>query len=111
MTARPLPISAVPSTSPTSSTGRPLPEFTWPQIIHRAPKMAATMARYLDQLAVSARPATVAAVDLTLRQFAHCVTVADPTCRSMAGVTRIHFEDYKRWLAPGGPPAAPCHRR
>ena len=57
------------------------------------------MARYLDQLAVSARPAPVVAVDLTLRQFAHCVTVADPTCRSMAAVTRVHFEDYKRWLA------------
>ncbi len=61
--------------------------------------MAATMARYLDQLAVSARPATVVAVDLTLRQFAHCVTVADPTCRAMTAVTRSHFEDYKRWLA------------
>lgn len=97
MTARPLPVSVVPSTSP--SPCRPLPEFTWPQIIHRAPTMAATMARYLDQLAVSARPATVVAVDLTLRQFAGCVTVTDPTCRAMATVTRTHFEDYKRWLA------------
>ncbi|MDQ6784935.1 MAG: tyrosine-type recombinase/integrase [Actinomycetota bacterium] len=99
MTACPLPVSVVSSTSPSSSAGRPLPEFTWPQIIHRAPKMAATMARYLDQLAVSARPATVVAVDLTLRQFAHCVTATDPTCRAMAEVTRTHFEDYKRWLA------------
>jgi integrase len=99
MTARPLPVSVVSSTSPSSSAGRPLPEFTWPQIVHRAPKMAATMARYLDQLAVSARPATVVAVDLTLRQFAHCVTAGDPTCRAMAAVTRTHFEDYKRWLA------------
>ena len=36
-------------------------EFTWAEIIVRAPQMAATMARYLDQLAVSARPATVGA--------------------------------------------------
>ena len=57
------------------------------------------MARYLHQLAVCVRQPTVVAVDLTLRQFAHCVTVTDPTCRSMAAVTRIHFEDYKRWLA------------
>jgi site-specific recombinase XerD len=80
-------------------TGRPLPEFSWVDIALRAPQMASTMARYLDQLAVSARPSTVTAVDLTLRQFAECVTVTDPTCHSMALVQRAHFEDYKRWLA------------
>jgi hypothetical protein len=64
MTARPLPVAVVSSSAPSSSAGRPLPEFTWPQIIHRAPKMAATMARYLDQLAVSARPATYASRDV-----------------------------------------------
>ena len=78
---------------------RRLPEITWVQIARRAPQMASTMARYLDQLAVSARPATVDAVDLTLRQFADCVTVTDPACHSMALVKRAHFEDYKRWLA------------
>jgi integrase len=57
------------------------------------------MARYLDQLAVSARPSTVLAVDLTLRQFATCVTATDPPCRAMAQVTRTHFEHYKQWLA------------
>ena len=57
------------------------------------------MARYLDQLAVSARPGTVVSVDLTLRQFAGSVTACDPSCRTMAQVTRGHFEDYKRWLA------------
>jgi integrase len=80
-------------------TGRPLPEFSWVQIALRAPQMASTMARYLDQLAVSARPSTVTAVDLTLRQFAECVTVTDPDCHSVALVRRAHFEDYKRWLA------------
>jgi integrase len=80
-------------------TGRPLPEFSWVDIAVRAPQMASTMARYLDQLAVSARPSTVTAVDLTLRQFAECVTVTDPACHSMALVRREHFEHYKRWLA------------
>lgn len=74
-------------------------EITWVEISGRAPQMASTMARYLVQLAVSARPGTVVAVDLTLRQFADRVTSADPTCHSMALVTRAHFEDYKRWLA------------
>ena len=82
-----------------ATTGRLLPEISWVQIAQRAPQMASTMARYLDQLAVSARPSTVTSVDLTLRQFADCVTITDPTCRSMALVKRSHFEDYKRWLA------------
>lgn len=98
MSARPL--LRLPLLDPAAPTnGRPVPEFTWAEIGQRAPEMGATMARYLDQLAVSARPSTVDAVDLTLRQFAACVTVTDPTCRSMARVTRTHFEDYKRWLA------------
>lgn len=83
---------------PPVSPGRPVPEITWAQVAGRAPQMAVTMARYLDQLAVSARPRTVTAVDLTLRQFAWSVTVTDPTCRSMARVERSHFEAYKRWL-------------
>lgn len=78
---------------------RAKPEISWPQIIVAAPQMAATMARYLNQLAVSARPGTVVAVDLTLRQFAGCVTENDPSCQAIAQVTRQHFEEYKRWLA------------
>ena len=97
MSARPLPAIAVIAETPLP--GRPASEISWPQIIVAAPQMAATMARYLDQLAVSARPGTVVSVDLTLRQFAGCVTATDATCRTMAQVTRRHFEDYKRWLA------------
>ncbi len=98
MSTRPLPAIAFLAEAPVAA-GRQAQEISWPQIIVAAPQMAATMARYLDQLAVSARPATVLAVDLTLRQFAGCVTASDPTCRTMAQVTRGHFEDYKRWLA------------
>jgi site-specific recombinase XerD len=57
------------------------------------------MASYLDQLEVSARPATVSAADLALRLFAHRVTLADPTCVSVAGIGRTHIEDFKRWQA------------
>jgi len=97
MTAQPLPVVA--AIAAPVADGRPTKEISWPQILVAAPQMAATMARYLDQLAVSARPATVVAVDLTLRQFAGCVTATDPTCQAMAQITRGHFEDYKRWLA------------
>ena len=61
--------------------------------------MAATMASYLGQLEVSARPATVSAADLALRLFAHRVTLADPTCVTVAAIGRTHIEDFKRWQA------------
>ncbi len=57
------------------------------------------MASYLDQLEVSARPATVSAVDLALRFLAHRVTLADPTCVSVAAIGRDHIEDFKCWQA------------
>ena len=74
------------------------PEVTWAEIAARAPVMVATMASYLDQLEVSARPATVSAAELTLRFFAHRVSEADPRCTSAAAIGRSHIEDYKRWL-------------
>ena len=75
------------------------PEVTWSEIVVRAPRMAATMASYLEQLEVSSRPATVSAVDVVLRLFAHRVTIADPTCVSVAGIGRPHIEDFKCWQA------------
>ena len=74
------------------------PEVTWAQIAAKAPVMVATMASYLDQLEVSARPGTVAAAELTLRFFAHRVTEADPGCVSVARIARPHIEDFKTWL-------------
>ena len=75
------------------------PEITWAEIAQRAPQMASTMATYLDQLTVSARPGTVSAVDIALRFFAGRVTESDPFCVSVAAVERRHIEDFKRWQA------------
>jgi integrase len=61
--------------------------------------MAATMTSYLDQLAVSARPATLSAADLALRLFAGRVSVTDPACRSVAAIGRAHIEDFTVWQA------------
>jgi hypothetical protein len=61
--------------------------------------MATTMCAYLDQLAVSARPATLVSADTTLRLFAGRVSDTDPACRSVAAIGRGHVEDYKVWLA------------
>ena len=74
------------------------PEVTWAEIALRAPLMVATMASYLDQLEVSARPSTVADAELTLRLFAHRVSATDPDCVAVAGIGRGHIEDFKRWL-------------
>ena len=74
-------------------------EVTWAEIRLRAPQMAATMTRFLDQLAVSARPTTLDAYSMALRFFAGRVTDADPACETVAQIRRRHVEDYKRWLA------------
>lgn len=76
-----------------------VPEVTWDEIRPRAPQMVATMASYLDQLAVSARPRTVDAVEVALRLFAWRITTFDPTCRAVAAIGRRHIEDHKAWLA------------
>ena len=75
------------------------PEITWAEIAQRAPLMASTMATYLDQLSVSARPATVGAFEIALRFFAGRVTEADRWCVCVADVERRHIEDFKLWQA------------
>ena len=82
-----------------AAPGRVVKEFTWGQIAAQAPVMAATMARYLDQLAVSARPGTVDAYELALRFFAGHLTSIDPRCVTVVGIGRHHIEAHKRWIA------------
>jgi site-specific recombinase XerD len=90
-------------TSTSTSRGRWSPpgsaKAAWEKIAQRAPRMAATMTAYLDQLTVSSRPATVSAASLVLRLFAAHVTSSDPACTSVAAVERRHIEDYKIALA------------
>lgn len=85
--------------TPTPASRVQQKEFTWDQIAERAPLMAATMARYLDQLSVSARPGTVDAYELALRFLAGHLTSIDPRCVAVAGIERRHIEAHKRWLA------------
>ena len=75
------------------------PEITWGEIAQRAPLMVSTMATYLDQLSVSARPGTVAAFEIALRFFAGRVTEADRWCVCVADIERRHIEDFKLWQA------------
>ncbi len=81
-----------------ADNGRP-PIGDWDQITARAPRLAATVDAYLDELAATRSPATVHAVSATLRQFAGYVSVVDPHCTTAAGITGHHVGDYCLWLA------------
>ncbi len=79
--------------------GRPAPrEFDWPQIAETAPVLAATMLAYLDQIALSLRPASVTSADGTLRRFAGFLTVNHPEIVGLVDVERAHIEAFKRYL-------------
>ena len=69
----------------------------WETVHEVAPQMVLTMLDYLDQIAVSQRPATVRSVNTDLRTFARFVTVHDPAVRSVAAVGRKHIEAFKVW--------------
>ena len=90
----------------------------WPQassvwrldeIASHAPQLAATMTRYLAQIAVSSRQSTVESARARLRCFAQHVVETDPTCQRVADVERRHVESYKLALAqrPGKDPTRP----
>lgn len=72
---------------------------TWDELAVSRPVLAATMRRYLQQVACSLRPRSVGGVDLALRCFVAFLLEAQPDVVSVAGVGRRHIEDYKPWLA------------
>jgi hypothetical protein len=72
---------------------------SWPQIEASAPVMAATMRRYLEQIACSLRPGSVHNADQALRAFAGFLHEATPEVVTVAAVTRGHIQAYKPWLA------------
>jgi site-specific recombinase XerD len=92
-------VEAVAATTTPTTSRVPQKLFTWEEIFFRAPQMAATMARYLDQLRVSARPATLGAYDDALRMFAGHITTVDPACRSVGAIEHRHVEAHKTWMA------------
>lgn len=82
----------------------------WRIVVTRAPQLAVTAWRYLDQVALSMRPTSVHVADNTLRTFARYLVSCDPGVRGFADVEREHIEDFKAWFArtptvTGKPPA------
>ncbi|MCP3935693.1 MAG: tyrosine-type recombinase/integrase, partial [Actinomycetia bacterium] len=79
--------------------GKPaLREFDWHQIAEGAPTLAATMLRYLNQIALSLRPSSVTSAEGILRRFAGYLTTNHPDVTALAGVERRHIDAYKAYL-------------
>ncbi|MDO5500890.1 MAG: site-specific integrase [Propionibacteriaceae bacterium] len=80
-------------------TGRKVAEVEWETLQQAAPVMVATMTRYLDQCALSLRPASVKLFETSLRQLAASVITATPPVTRVADITREHIETFKLQLA------------
>jgi site-specific recombinase XerD len=79
---------------------RPARHPDWAPIAERAPQLVDTAWRYLDQIALSLRPATVDAADVALRGLAS--HLAAEGVDRFAVVERRHIESYKQWLTSVG---------
>lgn len=71
----------------------------WERVVTHAPQLALTGWRYLDQVAVSLRPATVDVVDNTLRCFAGWLVDTHPDVTGFTDVRRAHIEGFKLFFA------------
>ncbi len=71
----------------------------WENLADAAPKVVATMRRYLDQLACVLRPGSVGGADLALRSLAGFLVDQAPDVITVADINRRHIEDFIRWLA------------
>jgi len=86
----------------------------WAQIQHAAPQLAATMRRYLTQVAAFLAPRSVDVADTALRQLSRWI-LASTGIEAVAEIRRDDIEDYKVWLSrqPGtkGMLSANTHRQ
>jgi site-specific recombinase XerD len=80
-----------------------------------APRLAAVAARYLDQVALSLRPGSVAVIDRSLRTFCRYLIEGHPEITSVSAVGRSQIEGFKAHLGAHitekGKPLSPNSRR
>jgi integrase len=79
-------------------TGHASRQRRWQRLEHAVPVLAATMRRYLDQIALSLRPGSCDVVDTSLRTFATWLLDHHPDITRVRDLRRAHVEDYKAWL-------------
>jgi hypothetical protein len=92
-------VSALPAGDREPAGARPAAE--WAQITPAAPQLAATMRRYLGQLATFLAPRSVEVADSVLRQLAHWLLAAT----SVTAVAAISRDDTGGLQAVAGGPA------
>lgn len=84
---------------PRKREGKPASRASrWEPLETAVPLLAATMLRYLDQIALSLRPGTVGQADTSLRAFAGWLTDHHPEVDTVPAIRRVHVEGYKIWL-------------
>ena len=88
-------LQATPQTTPAMGKR----ERDWQQLTTAAPVMAATMRRYLDQISVSLRPASVASANNVLRSFGTWTANNHPGVDGVVSIERHHIEAYKLFLS------------
>ncbi|MGH2721914.1 MAG: tyrosine-type recombinase/integrase [Actinomycetota bacterium] len=64
-----------------------------------APRLAATLLGYIEQMRLSLRPGTMVRVEGVLREFACWLTANAPEVTSVADLRRRHIEAHKLYLA------------
>jgi site-specific recombinase XerD len=64
-----------------------------------APDIAEAAQRYVAQITLSLRPATVKHIEHDLREFAAWLAHEHPTVATCADLQRHHIEQYKAWVA------------
>jgi site-specific recombinase XerD len=93
-------VSALPARGLAASRAVPgaIAAAQWAQVTAAAPRVTATIQRYLQRLDVFLAPASVNAAENALRQFARWM-ITDAGLGSIAAVRRDDIEDCKVWLA------------
>lgn len=90
-------------------------EIEWRAIAAQAPQLAATSARYLDQISHSLRPGSVVVADAALRVFCRYLVDEHVYTVTFAVVGRTEIEGFKADLAARitakGTPVSPNYRR
>jgi site-specific recombinase XerD len=91
-------LSAAPTRkrSSLSVTGQSRRDAQWAEVPQR---LRVTLRGYLEQIAVTLRPATVVHAESVLREFAAFLAVGDPPVRAVADIRRCHIEAFKQHLA------------
>jgi integrase len=75
------------------------PEREWTAIQQQRPALAAVCGRYLDQIAVTLRPASVVVNDASLRSLCSYLVANHPNVAVIGDVGRVEIEGYKMFLA------------